>query len=90
MLALTAPRAYVSPKSYIDKDVKMLNSTKSKIALIGAAALALASDASAALTAAQVDMAPAVADITTVVVVIIGVLVVAFGFRKVMGFFGGK
>ena len=68
----------------------MLKNTKSKIVLLGASALALASDASAALTASQVDMAPAIADITTVVVVIIGVLVVAFGFKKVMGFFGGK
>lgn len=90
MLALTAPRASVSPKSYIDKDVKMLNSVKKGLIAAGVLVVASVQNASAALTAADVDMAPAIADITTVVVVIIGVLVVAFGFRKVMGFFQGK
>lgn len=68
----------------------MLPSVKKGLIAAGVIVVASAQNASAALTAAQVDMAPAVADITTVVVVIIGVLVVAFGFRKVMGFFGGK
>ncbi len=61
----------------------MLNSTKSKIALIGAAALALASDASAALTAADVSMSSATADMGIVFVAILGVLVIGFGYRMI-------
>ena len=88
MLALTAPCAFVSPKSYIVKDDKMIQSVKKGLIAVGILAVASVENASAALTASQVDMAPAIADITTVVVVIIGVLVVSFGFKKVMGFFG--
>ena len=88
MLALTAPCAFVSPKSYIVKDDKMNQSVKKGLIAVGVLTVGAVSNASAALTAAQVDMAPAIADITTVVVVIIGVLVVSFGFKKVMGFFG--
>lgn len=85
ILALIAPSGSVSPYYLIDKDVKMFASTKSKLALIGAGAAALASNASAALTATDVSMATASADVTTVVIAIIGLLVVVFGFRKVLG-----
>ena len=66
----------------------MNQSVKKGLIAVGILAVASVENASAALTASQVDMAPAIADITTVVVVIIGVLVVSFGFKKVMGFFG--
>jgi hypothetical protein len=83
MLALIAPRAFVSPKYLIDKDVKMFNSTKSKLALLGAGAAALASNASAALTAADVNMGSATGDMAIVFVAILGVLVIGFGYRMI-------
>ncbi len=86
MLALTAPRAFVSPKSFIVKDDKM---KKYVIAGLIAAGV-LATNASAALTAAQVDMGAATTDIGMVAGAIIGVLVLAFGLKKVFGFLGGK
>lgn len=50
-----------------------------------AAVLGFVANANAALTAAQVDMTSAQADITTVFLAIIGVLVLIFGYRKIMG-----
>lgn len=84
-LALIAPRAFVSPKYLIDKDVKMLNSVKKGLIAAGVILVASAQNASAALTATDVSMATASADVTTVVIAIIGLLVVVFGFRKVLG-----
>ncbi|MCX6062084.1 MAG: major capsid protein [Campylobacterales bacterium] len=50
----------------------------------------LATNAFAALTPANVSMATASADVTTVVIAIIGLIVVIFGFRKVIGLLSGK
>jgi hypothetical protein len=85
MLALTAPCAFVSPLSYIDKDVKMNQSVKKGLIAVGVLAVGAVSNASAALTASDVSMATATADVTTVVTAIIGLLVVIFGFKKVIG-----
>lgn len=81
MLALTAPCASVSPKSYIVKDDKM---KKHIIAGLVAAGV-LASNASAALTAADVSMTTATSDVTLVFLAILGVTIVLFGFRKILG-----
>lgn len=83
MLALTAPCAFVSPKYLIDKDVKMLNSVKKGLIAAGVIVVASAQNASAALTAADVSMSAATADMGIVFVAILGVLVIGFGYRMI-------
>jgi hypothetical protein len=53
-----------------------------------AATAALVSNASAALTAADVPMDTAISDVTLVFLAILGVAVIIFGFRKIMGLIG--
>lgn len=50
--------------------------------------LGFATQASAALTAADVPMTDAKADVTLVFLAILGVAVVLFGYRKIMGLIG--
>ena len=83
MLALTAPRAFVSPKSYIDKDVKMLNHVKKGLIAAGVIVVASVQNASAALTAADVSMSSATSDMAIVFIAILGVLVIGFGYRMI-------
>lgn len=49
------------------------------------AAGVLASNASAALTAADVPMTTATSDVTLVFLAILGVAIILFGFRKILG-----
>jgi hypothetical protein len=83
MLALIAPRAFVSPKYLIDKDVKMLNSVKKGLIAAGVIVVASAQNASAALTASDVSMSSATGDMAIVFVAILGVLVIGFGYRMI-------
>lgn len=83
MLALTAPRAFVSPYYLIDKDVKMLKSVKKGLIAAGVIVVASAQNASAALTAADVNMGAATADMAVVFIAILGVLVIGFGYRMI-------
>jgi hypothetical protein len=53
-----------------------------------AVALGFAVNASAALTAADVPMTDAKADITLVFLAILGVAVIIFGYRKIMSLIG--
>jgi hypothetical protein len=53
-----------------------------------AATAALVSNASAALTATDIPMDTATSDVTLVFLAILGVAVVIFGFRKIMGLIG--
>ena len=60
---------------------------KSVIAGLIAAGV-LVSNASAALTATDVPMTTATADVTLVFLAILGVTIVLFGFRKILGLAG--
>jgi len=73
------------PKFSYPKGFLML---KKALALIGAVSLGLVTSASAALTAADVPMTDAKADITLVFLAILGVAVVIFGYRKIMSLIG--
>lgn len=63
---------------------------KKALALIGAVSLGLVSSASAALTAADVPMTNATADVTLVFLAILGVAVVLFGYKKILGLISGR
>lgn len=52
--------------------------------------LGLVSNASAALTATDVDFAPAIADLGVVFLALIGVSIVIFGYRKILGLLNGR
>ncbi|MBA3025730.1 MAG: hypothetical protein FP820_04885 [Sulfurimonas sp.] len=69
-----------------NEEASFFETNKTKIAAVGGSLLVAASNASAALTAP--DFTGASADVTTVVVAIIGFVVVIFGFRKVLGLLG--
>jgi len=62
----------------------------SKLAAVAAVAATMTTNASAALTASDVDFAPAQADIGVVVLALIGVAVTVFGFRKVLSLLNGR
>ena len=68
--------------------MKFLQTMKAKIGAFLSLGLLGVTQASAALTATDVDMSTASADVTVVVIAIIGLLVVIFGFRKVLGLLG--
>ena len=74
-------------KNILKESLESLKSAKKTltVAVVGAG-LAVGSSASAALTAP--DFTAASADVTTVVVAIIGFVVVIFGFRKVLSLLG--
>jgi hypothetical protein len=72
------------PLSFIVKDDKM---KKHIIAGLIAAGV-LVSNASAALTATDVPMTTATSDVTLVFLAVLGVSIVLFGFRKILGLTG--
>jgi len=75
---------HLLPKSFIVKDDKM-----KKNILLGLIALsAMVSNASAALTATDVPMTTATSDVTLVFLAVLGVSIVLFGFRKILGLTG--
>jgi hypothetical protein len=61
----------------------MLNSVKKGLIAAGVIVVASAQNASAALTAADVNMSSATADMGIVFVAILGVLVIGFGYRMI-------
>ncbi|MFZ2890595.1 hypothetical protein [Sulfuricurvum sp.] len=80
----------VSPKSFYFKGFPMKKVTLTqKIALVVAASAVMASNAAAALTAADVPMTDAKADITLVFLAVLGVAVIIFGYRKIMSLIQG-
>lgn len=66
----------------------MLDSVKKGLIAAGVLSVATAQNASAALTSADVPMDTATADITLVFLGVLGVSIILFGFRKVLGLTG--
>ena len=66
----------------------MLNSVKKGLIAAGVLVVASVQNASAALTATDVPMTTATADVTLVFLAILGVAVILFGFRKILGLTG--
>lgn len=61
----------------------MLESVKKGLIAVGVIATVAATNASAALTAADVDMSDATSDMAIVFVAILGVMVIAFGYKMI-------
>ncbi|MDD5212107.1 MAG: hypothetical protein PHV62_06810 [Sulfuricurvum sp.] len=66
----------------------MSYSVKKGLIAAGVLIVAATQNASAALTAADVPMTTATADVTLVFLAILGVSIVLFGFRKILGLTG--
>lgn len=66
----------------------MLNSVKKGLIAAGVLIVASAQNAAAALTPADVPMDTATADVTLVFLAILGVVIVIFGFRKILSLTG--
>lgn len=68
----------------------MLNHVKKGLIAAGVIVVASVNAVAAPLTAADIPMSDTIANVGVVFLAILGVTVLAFGFRKVMSFFGGK
>jgi len=92
MLAVTGSLKFNplrKPKtSLYPKGVSMSNSVKKGLIAVGVLAVASVQNASAALTAADIPMTTATADVTLVFLAILGVSIVLYGFRKILGLTG--
>lgn len=66
----------------------MLNSVKKGLIAAGVVALAAGNAVAAPLTAADINIADTTTSIGVVFLVILGVTVLIFGFKKILGIFG--
>ena len=65
-------------------------SVKKGLIAAGVLTVAAVQNASAALTATDVDMSTATADVTLVFLSILGLAIVLFGFRKILSLANGR
>jgi hypothetical protein len=68
----------------------MLESVKKGLIAAGVLTVAAVQNASAALTASDVDMTTATADVTLVFLAILGLAIVIFGFKKILSLSNGR
>lgn len=68
----------------------MNQNVKKGLIAVGVLVVASVNAVAAPLSAADIPMGDTLANIGVVFLAILGVVVLTFGFKKVMGFFGGK